>query len=88
MAGWKCVATRFVSVRAAARAAPKNKTKGSISTGGRQQVQLAGLSIFGGGLDWGEARKKKKTRREVLKSVWEEKGGADRRKRDRCAVTC
>lgn len=31
----------------------KNKTKGSINTGGRQQVQLAGLSIFGGELDFG-----------------------------------
>lgn len=37
----------------------KNKSKASISTRGRQQVQLAGLYFWRRVGFWGEARKKK-----------------------------
>lgn len=76
----------------------KNKTKASISTRGTGRKSSWLASIFGGGLDFGARRVKKKKKIRDVEGGFEEcvremerdgEGrGADRRKRDRCAATC
>lgn len=77
VAGRKCVATTFVSVRAAPKIKPKPLYK--HQGGGSKSSWLA--SNFGGGLDFGARRVKKlETWREVLKSVRDGETGRERRR--------